>query len=59
MGAGSRKPRISAPGLGMRIMTHRAGLIGGTLIVQKSFEGGVKVVCALSKTTASKPPDRP
>jgi two-component system sensor histidine kinase UhpB len=54
-GVGFKKSSHGQPGLGMRIMSHRAGLIGGTLIVQKRAEGGVKVVCALAKISAANP----
>ena len=33
------------PGLGMRIMTYRAGLLGGTLLITRTEEGGLRVTC--------------
>lgn len=42
------------PGLGMQIMTHRAGLVGGTLLVQHREAGGVKIVCVLENAAKKK-----
>lgn len=44
------KPRT---GLGLRIMRHRAGLIGGTLAVQREAGGGTAVVCTVHSPLAS------
>jgi PAS domain S-box-containing protein len=38
-------------GMGLRIMRYRAGVIGGTLAVQKRQEGGTAVVCSVRVTT--------
>jgi len=38
-----------APGMGLRVMRYRAGLLGGQLLVQPSRHGGVEVVCRLPK----------
>lgn len=35
-------------GMGLRIMSYRAGMIGGTLAVEKSTEGGTTVVCTVT-----------
>ena len=34
-------------GMGLRIMQYRAGLIGGSLVVQRDPEGGTSVVCSI------------
>jgi hypothetical protein len=34
-------------GMGLRIMQYRAGMIGGSLVVQREPEGGTSVVCSL------------
>jgi PAS domain S-box-containing protein len=36
-------------GMGLRIMNHRAGMIGGTVIVQKKPDGGTEVVCTVRR----------
>lgn len=38
-------------GMGLRIMRYRAGVIGGTLAVQKRAEGGTAVVCSVRVST--------
>jgi len=45
---------VSAPkrrGMGLRIMRYRAGVIGGSLAVQKRIEGGTIVVCSVRVVT--------
>jgi signal transduction histidine kinase len=34
-------------GMGLRIMQYRAGMVGGSLVVQRDPEGGTSVVCTL------------
>lgn len=41
-----RKPR-KQDGMGLRVMQYRAGMIGGSLVVQRDPEGGTSVVCSL------------
>jgi PAS domain S-box-containing protein len=54
-GVGIKKADIKAKGMGLRVMQHRARMIGGTLDVEKSEGGGTVVVCALgSKMTLRK-----
>ena len=40
-----------APGMGLRVMKYRAGLIGGQLLVQPRKRGGTEVVCRAPKTS--------
>ena len=35
-------------GLGMRIMQYRAGVIGGSLLVQRDPNGGTTVICTVA-----------
>jgi PAS domain S-box-containing protein len=39
-------------GLGLRIMNHRAGVIGGTLVIRQPNAGGTEVVCTLDQAHA-------
>ncbi len=43
-------PRRPPPqrGLGLRIMQYRAGVIGGSLVVQREVAGGTSVVCTVT-----------
>jgi len=34
-------------GMGLRVMQYRAGMVGGSLVVQREPEGGTSVVCSL------------
>lgn len=36
---------VPEPGLGLRIMRYRAGLLGGTLQITGAEEGGMRVIC--------------
>ena len=38
---------LKKPGMGVRIMNHRAGLIGASLTIQKQPAGGTDVVCTV------------
>ena len=38
-------------GMGLRIMHYRAGMIGGSLAVQRAPDGGTSVICSLQKTS--------
>ena len=44
-GADLRTSRRKQPGMGLRIMRQRAGIMGGTLTVQEAASGGIAVVC--------------
>jgi PAS domain S-box-containing protein len=39
----------NAPGMGLRIMQYRAGIIGATLLTQEQSGGGARIVCFLPK----------
>jgi signal transduction histidine kinase len=54
-GAGLKKSEARRKGLGLRIMKHRAEVMGGALRVQKNNEGGVDVVCTVDKTNMQTP----
>lgn len=38
-------------GMGLRIMQYRAGIIGGSVVIQRHPEGGTSVTCSVHKTT--------
>lgn len=40
----------AGPGMGLRIMQHRADLIGGTLVVERGESGGTRVSCRFRQT---------
>jgi len=44
-GVGFKRSERHAKGLGLRIMNHRASMIGGNMVVQKNAGGGTVVVC--------------
>jgi signal transduction histidine kinase len=44
-GVGLATPPARHPGLGLRIMNHRAGMIGGSLEVRSGAVGGTVVRC--------------
>jgi signal transduction histidine kinase len=46
-GSGLPADHERSHGLGLRMMRHRAGVIGGTLIVESPPEGGTTVTCVL------------
>jgi PAS domain S-box-containing protein len=46
-GSGLPARRRKSAGLGLRIMRYRAGLIGGSLAIQKGPAGGTTVVCTV------------
>lgn len=54
-GVGLKKSAGRRKGLGLRIMRHRAGVMGGTLEVQNHKGGGVDVICSVGKNGAQKP----
>ena len=45
-GRGFRSGPVDTKGMGLRIMQFRAGMIGGTLVVERAASGGVMVVCS-------------
>jgi two-component system CheB/CheR fusion protein len=56
-GAGFKKGVSRRRGLGLRIMNHRAGMLGGTMVVQKKRGGGVDVICSVKKPPRPKTED--
>jgi PAS domain S-box-containing protein len=56
-GVGFRRSAGKKTGLGLRIMSYRAGMIGGTLVVRKKRKRGTEVTCALENATMFKPPN--
>lgn len=46
-GSGLPKELNQTEGMGLRIMHYRAGLIGGSLAVQRDLDGGTSVVCSV------------
>jgi hypothetical protein len=46
-GVGIRSPFPGGTGMGMRTMQYRAGMIGATLLVQASGQGGTRILCFL------------
>jgi len=47
-GRGFSKKLPQPPGLGLRLMTHGASLIGGKLAIERNREGGTLVTCKLN-----------
>jgi signal transduction histidine kinase len=46
-GVGLPLDAVSAPGMGLRIMAHRAEMIGAELTVERASDGGTRVCCHL------------
>lgn len=46
-GVGLPESLPSGKGMGLRIMQYRAGIIGGSVVVQRDPEGGTSVVCSV------------
>jgi len=46
-GAGLPLRPHQQPGMGLRIMRYRAGMINGSLTVQKAVGGGVAIICSV------------
>ena len=46
-GVGIKSGERRQKGMGLRIMNHRASMIGGTVVVQKQRGGGTEVVCTV------------
>jgi len=36
--------------MGLRIMHYRAGMIGGSLVIQKKPDGGTSVICTVDNS---------
>ena len=48
-GLGISKTKRGGPGLGLSLMTYRANLAGGELVIDEPPEGGTAVVCVIRK----------
>jgi len=46
-GVGFPKKPAKKKGMGLRIMQYRAGMIGGSLVIQKENKGGTTVACSI------------
>lgn len=55
-GAGLPAKSSKSPGMGLRIMQSRAGMIGGTLALEGSTAGGVRVTCSAPLPPSEKSP---
>jgi PAS domain S-box-containing protein len=42
-------------GMGLRIMQYRAGVIGGSLVVQRNPEGGTTIICSVQNHSSQNP----
>jgi len=51
------KKAAPSPGMGLRIMRFRAGMIGGTLALERNAQGGVLVRCSAPYPAAATTPD--
>ena len=47
--------RSGSRGMGFRIMQYRAGIIGGSLAIQRDPEGGTSVVCTVHSPASTGP----
>ena len=50
-GVGLPESPLAGPGLGIRIMAHRASMIGGTFSLEPAPTGGTIMICSLPKVT--------
>ncbi len=55
-GAGIPADLAAHKGMGLRIMQYRAGMINGSLVIQREFDGGTSVVCSVRQPASSPPP---
>ena len=53
-GVGLPKVLPEKRGMGLRIMQYRAGMIGGTLVIQKDLDCGTSVICSIDSKGAQK-----
>ncbi len=47
-GQGFTPPPVEHPGMGLRVMRFRAGLVGGALLIEARPTGGTRVICTLA-----------
>ncbi len=52
-GAGFPAENSRSKGMGLRIMQSRAGMIGGTLAIERNAAGGTSVICSVPNRAAS------
>ncbi len=52
-GRGIPEHRKPSKGMGLRIMSYRAGMIGGSLAIQRETNGGTTVACTVHQSAAS------
>ena len=53
-------PKTKSKGMGLRVMHHRARMIGATISVRQPKEGGITVTCSLTRGhSAKKKPESP
>jgi signal transduction histidine kinase len=57
-GLGLPEPLPEKRGLGLRIMAHRSGMIGGTFIARRETTGGTLIACELRAEARRKPPSQ-
>lgn len=55
-GVGISKSPPKSKGMGLRIMQYRAGMIGGSLVVQREPDGGTSVLCSVQRRPYQKVP---
>jgi PAS domain S-box-containing protein len=53
-GVGIQKVDSTNKGMGLRVMHHRARMIGGAVSIRKEKDGGTTVICTLRKSLATK-----
>jgi signal transduction histidine kinase len=58
-GCGVRTADAKNPGMGMRVMGYRAGLIGGHLGITPTEHGGTQVICEVRQSAAADSTDFP
>jgi len=58
-GTGMPARQRKQPGMGLRIMRYRAGMIGGSLAVQKKAGGGTTIVCTVHQPAKARLPRLP
>lgn len=54
-GIGFPKQSRNNKGMGLRIMQSRAGMIGGTIAVERNTNGGVSILCAVPNRASAAP----
>jgi signal transduction histidine kinase len=53
-GSGFGKKTVKHKGMGLRIMQSRAGMIGGTLVLENNTAGGASVTCSIAQRAGSR-----